>query len=157
LAGELAMTNLKDREAVLARYSKTYGVTFFFCRPNGVHVAGPPQSLPEAVLEHLKSELEKSPFLQRLEKVAAGGRGGLPPLPGGAIDIPLDIVDETPFFAQTDSGYWVVIRMPLRAADQPGMQPGVLILKADSFIGTPFLFNLKPWLALAGAAAAIVL
>src|SRR6185503_17467379 len=38
--------------------------------------------------------------------------------------------------------------MPLRAPDEPLFVPAQLMMSSDQFFGTPFFFDLRPWLGL---------
>ncbi len=51
--------------------------------------------------------------------------------------------------------YWVGACIPLRSPEQERQRPGVLLMSSASFVGTPLFFDLKPWLAMAAAIAAV--
>jgi two-component system sensor histidine kinase CpxA len=175
LGREMPLTAHADRDSLLARYSTTHGVTFRLFHNNGTQLGGPPVTPPAAVIDHMRIMRLKSPLAERPEimenfmkermKQEGMKQGELKremkgdfPLKPPQMDLLLQVVTDPPFFARGDNGdYWVVFRMPVRSKDQPGFQPGLLVLSSESFFGTPFLFNLRPWLALMAVFLAIIL
>src|SRR5205085_1765125 len=63
ISGELATTAIADRNALLERYSRQYGVGFYLFYNAGWQVAGPPVTLPEAVARRLREAPRGSPGL----------------------------------------------------------------------------------------------
>jgi two-component system sensor histidine kinase CpxA len=157
---ELPTTSVNERDQMLARYAAAHGVSFYLFHNNGTQVAGPAVSLPEPVTAHLRDVRAKSLVAERLgaSNRPEGMRGKAPQaLNAPELDRLLLVVEEAPFFARADSGYWLAFRMPLRSPEEPGFQPGFLLLASPGFFGTPFFFNLKPWLAMSGLVLAIAI
>src|SRR5262249_5387796 len=78
-----------------------------------------------------------------------------PPPPGGSGPGPGFNNPGAPFLAVTNSGpkYWVGVRMPfikISADEQP--LRSVLMFVSQGFFTNPFFFDLRPWLAMGGAA-----
>jgi two-component system sensor histidine kinase CpxA len=157
LGRDLPVTPMKERNQLLARYAAAHGVSFYLFHNNGTQVAGPAVSPPEPVMAHLREARAKTPMAERLGSLSRPEqlRAMAPPLNRPELDRLLLVVEEAPFFARTDRGTWLAFRMPLRSPEEPGFQPGLLLMAAPSFFGTPFFFNLKPWIAMSGLVLAI--
>lgn len=156
VGADLARTPRAGRDALLGRYSKQHGVTFRLYHLNGTLLGGPAAQLPAAVQEHFERVRAKTPLIARIKAMplaahstAAGAPEGEFMVRGRKVERMLAMITEPPFFAHADGGYWVAFHMPARASDDESLfQPAQLLLSSDSFFGTPFLFDLKPWLVL---------
>jgi two-component system sensor histidine kinase CpxA len=153
---ELRSTPLKGRDAMFERYSREHGVTFRLYHLNGVQLAGPPAELPAELKVYLREMRAKTPLLERPENIARVIRnsGAVPKednfmLGGQEMERLLAVVTDPPFLVRADGAYWVTLRMPARASDMELFQPTQLVYSSDSFFfGTPFFFDLRPWLGL---------
>jgi len=158
LGRELPTTPINERNQLLARYAAAHGVSFYLFHNNGTQVAGAAVSLPEPVMAHLRDVRAKTPMAERLGGLSGPEqiRATSPPgLNRPELDRLMLVVEEAPFFARTDRGAWLAFRMPLRSPEEPGFQPGLLLMAAPNFFGTPFFFNLRPWIAMSGLVLAI--
>jgi hypothetical protein len=104
LVQDLEETAPSDRDALLDRYSSTYGVGFLLVRNDGWPIAGPALRVPEAVRERLRTPGPRRPPMEE---------GGPGPGPGRRRG-PLPLPGAPPFLvvAEGDVPYWVGIRMP---------------------------------------------
>jgi len=146
MALDLAETPAADREALLDRYRREYGVAFLLVLNDGTRVAGPAMDVPAVVVQRVAGGGRGGP--------EGRGRGGPPPEFGGPgrgpgpppnARMPLELVT-----ADGAMPYWVVVRIPIRAKDDPETVPGTLLLASSSLLGTRFYFQPLPWIAIAG-------
>ena len=166
LGGELPRTAVKDRDAMLERYSAKHGVTFRLFGRDGTQLAGPQATLPRELYAHFEAERARTPLLdspQNLARMAEGTKalrqkamearkeGRLP------FDPFLFVVRDPPWIVFDQGTYWVALRMPIRSHDDDSLTLGQAVLSTSSFFGTPFFFNLTPWLALLAIVVAIIL
>ncbi len=157
LARQLPALPSTEQNALLERLSSKHGVHFYLFHIIGMQVAGPPITLPEELKQYLTVQREKSP-LAVLEGISRRTDAPPPPVLGQqSLDAVSSVVQEAPVFVTDSRGYWVVLRMPLRASDRQGFQPGTLVMMSESLIGTPFFFNLTPWLGLSAALVLLAL
>jgi hypothetical protein len=131
LVDELPQTPLKDRTELLARYSATHGVSFYLFRADAsVQEAGSRISLPDAVIQRLRSF--QLPLAQRFGGVAVP-------------EVPM-VLQDSLFLTPAGQGYWVAVRIGLRNPEQPGFQPGILVLMSPRFFTNPLLFDSRPFM-----------
>lgn len=145
---DLEDTPAQDRDELLARYKRMYGVSFYLFDNPVAQIGGPPVDLPQPVLD----EMRKPP--PRREDPPPPRRPGDPagPPPGRAQG--RGPRTGPPLFTVSTSGpakYWVGARIPIREAGSDDQHPGILLMSAPSFIGTPLFFDYRPWLLIAGA------
>ena len=138
ISTELATTAVGDRDAMMARYSRRYGVSFYLFSNSGRESAGPPITLPEEVEQ----------------RVREGPRG----VPGMRIG-PLMVAPPTmpPFLVLAEPGYWIGSRLAIRYPDGAPVELGTLLLASPSLITHPFLFDLKPWVGFFGVVLTVTL
>ncbi len=55
------------------------------------------------------------------------------------------------------TAYWVGARIPIREAGQEEQRPGIVLMAAPSFMGTPLFFDYKPWLLISGVVILVFL
>jgi two-component system, OmpR family, sensor histidine kinase CpxA len=166
LGAELPRTAVKDRDAMLERYSAKHGVTFRLFGRDGAQLAGPPAALPGEFRAHFESERARTPLLdspQNLERLAEQTRG-LRAKARAAIEAgqaPVDpylfVVRDPPLIVYDTGAYWVALRMPIRSHDDDTLDLGQVVLSTSSFFGTPFFFHLTPWLILLAMVVVIIL
>jgi len=152
---DLEQTTAESRDELLRRYKSMYKVDFYLYAQPGAQVAGPDLVLPDAVMD----EIHKPPARRRGgpqpppgeergfegrpprrdpgSRGPAGGLGGEPPL--------FEISTANP------QAYWVGARIPIRGPGEEEQRPGILLMTAPSFLGTPLFFDYKPWLAISTA------
>lgn len=166
LGSELPRTAVKDRDAMLERYSAAHGVTFRLFDRNSKQLAGPPARLPEALLAHFETERARTPLLdspQSLERLAeetkalrpkarAAMKAGQAP-----VDPYLFVVRDPPAIIYDAGTYWVSLRMPIRSHDDDLLNLGQVVLSSSSFVATPFFFDLRPWLLMVAVFLLIIL
>jgi two-component system sensor histidine kinase CpxA len=126
----------EDPEAILAQYSRTYGVEFRLYNSEGMRLAGPDAALPRDVLDRL----------------SRGPVGRSAPLVGPAMGPP-------PFLMESGDPprYWIGIRTLVPR--QPGSNPArvTLLLVSPTLFSNPFFFDWEPWLAILVTAIAVTL
>lgn len=171
IALDLEETPIDERNGLLQRYGKSYGVAFYlFRQPGDDQVAGPDVTLPEEVRAALRRP--PPPKREGPEGRGAGrGRGR------GEADRELQFKslnhDEEPppeerperrapdgapplfeVSTNTPSLHWVGAGIPLRDPDSHDHHAGIVLMSAPSFVGTPLFFDYKPWLWLTAAMVA---
>lgn len=150
IVSDLESTDAPHWTDVLHHYSTEYGLTILLYRNTGEQLAGPVTSLPPEVDVRLPRGGPPPP------PPNAGPPPGPPPGDGGpgpGFNNP-----GPPFLAVASSGprYWVGVRMPfIRLSDDERMLRSVLMFVSPGFFSNPFFFNLRPWLAMGGAALLI--
>jgi two-component system sensor histidine kinase CpxA len=153
---DLEDTEAQDRNELMRRYKRAYQVDFYLFEMPPNEIAGPPIELPPAVMEELRKPPPRrvGPPLPREEEEETQRGPGPPPAPPPARGVdsgpPLFEVATT-----NPSAYWVGARIPLRAAGVDGQQPGVVLMRSSSFMGTPLFFDYKPWLVISGVLAGV--
>jgi two-component system sensor histidine kinase CpxA len=117
---DLTLTGPEQYDALLDRYTKTYGVRFLLYGTDGWQIAGPPSVLPGEVAERMRRYNPASP------------RATSPERPGPP---PFLIVAGAP------QRYWVGVRtlLPARAT---------LVLVSPTLWSNPFFFEVEPWMAI---------
>jgi two-component system sensor histidine kinase CpxA len=147
---DLEETPADARDELLRRYKQTYGVEFYLFQIPAVQLAGPPVELPPAVLEEMRKPPARrgGPPPRDDEGEERRGRGGFghhgPGPPGG---------NGPPVFEVSTKGpaaYWVGAYIPLHDRGGEEQRPGIVLMSAPSFLGTPLFFDYKPWLAISG-------
>ncbi|MBL8173200.1 MAG: HAMP domain-containing histidine kinase [Bryobacterales bacterium] len=129
-------------DALLARYSQTYGVGFYLYDERGDRFAGPELELPREVVERIPRR---------------GRRRDGPPDPprdaerkGGPPDRARNIRQPAPplFLLATSEPirYWAGVRIPVRENPGENPKPGTLILMSHAAFGNKLFFDFKPWL-----------
>jgi two-component system sensor histidine kinase CpxA len=171
IALDLEDTAGGERARLLERYSSEYRVTFYLFLNSGEQLAGAPVTLPSAVASRLD---------ERPGRGAPYGLGDPPgPPPPQRAEAPPDPVDDPraprregpegdrsrrrpprpgdPFLVETTGKprYWVGVRMPIPAPDEPHPLHGTLIIASSSLWTNSFFFQLTPWLVMGGVASAI--
>jgi two-component system sensor histidine kinase CpxA len=147
---DLEETPAQSRDELLERYKRTYRAEFYLFENPTVQIAGPPVDLPPAVMEEIRkppARREPPPSSPPPRREGKGEDFRRPPPGRGPGNGP-------PLFEVSTSGptaYWVGVRIPIREAGQEEQRPGVLLMSAPSFLGTPLFFDYKPWLAVSGA------
>jgi two-component system sensor histidine kinase CpxA len=153
LSSELEQSPAEQRDAILAAYSKSYGVTFMLVDDQAHQIGGPSVLLPEEVRDRI---IHPEP--------PRGGHRPLPPPPRRQDERPGDgyapprrppppplLPPNPPLFLVTSHHptlYWVGQRMPIRSSSDPRVIPGALLLISPSLFGTSIFFDVRPWLAL---------
>ena len=137
LTMDLGSAPPEQRNALLDRYSETYGLRFFLYGSKGEQIAGPAVELPQAVEERLRRVSVFSALLP-----------GVPRFPLRA----------PPFLmvAGSPEQYWVGVRMLLpqqSGATTPSI--GTLLLQSPTFWSNPFFFEIGPWLTIVAVAALV--
>lgn len=147
----------RDRwDELLAGHAGEGGVALQLVTNDGTRLAGAAIDIPAAVHERLRPILPGAPpprrggggFVPGFEPPAGDGRGGArgaPPLVQ-----PLFLVR-----ADRDPEYWVGVRMPVRAVDDPVAMPATLLVSSATLVGNPFLFQPAPWIALVAIALGV--
>ena len=111
----------------------------------------PPGQRPRA--QRPPPRADRPPFAQDGERPPPprerGKRGNGPPPNGNPLHPLFQVATENP------KVYWVGARIPLRNPEEGEGPPGTVLMSSPSFFGTPFFFDYKPWLAVAGAMIAV--
>jgi two-component system sensor histidine kinase CpxA len=164
VALDLAITPVDARDELLRRYKRMYNVEFYLYESPVTQIGGPAVDLPPAVFDELRkppprrepppprrggeeSRGEEGREEGRGREMGRGERGGPPPPERGPGNGP-------PLFEVSTSNptaYWVGARIPIREGGVEGQRPGILLMSAPSFLGTPLFFDYKPWVAISGA------
>jgi two-component system sensor histidine kinase CpxA len=153
---DLEETRADGRDELLARYSKTFGVTFYLFASPLEQLAGPRVELPEQVVEQLRRPPPRRagpPPARKKED-----REDEPPPPPEGRRPPLGPEREAPVWeisTANPSMYWVGAGIPLHTPGEDGQRPGMLLMSSASFVGTPLFFDYKPWLWLGAAAVGV--
>ncbi len=157
MALDLGDTPVEGRDQLMRRYADTYRVAFYvFAQQGGEQVAGPAIKLPEAVIEEMH---KPPPPAERPPGRRGRGRGDEPEDRGPGRRA-LGPERPPPIFEASSSNpplYWVGVGIPLREPGGEGQRPGVVLMTAPSFVGTPLFFDYKPWLAVTVALVAVFL
>ena len=158
LSSELEQAPAGQRDAILAGYSKSYGVRFVLVDNEGHQVGGAPVVLPEEVRDRI-ARADQPPGIPRRRppppREREDGPGGSFGPPRGP---PPLLPRNPPLFLVTSHDptlYWVGQRMPIRSSTDPHVIPGALLLISPSLLGNSFFFDVKPWLALLFGVVAI--
>jgi signal transduction histidine kinase len=147
---DLEDTPAQSRDELLQRYQRMYQVKFYLFENPTIQIGGPRIDLPAAVMDEMRKppprRTDRPPPPPPWED---GGRDfdrrpppGRGPENGGPPLFEVSTSDPT--------AYWVGARIPIREAGQEEQRPGVLLMSAPSFLGTPLFFDYKPWLAISG-------
>ncbi len=122
---DLGGTPRNERDALLDRYSETYGVRLMLFDQTGERIAGralePPPEVTDRIRRAARISLRAPPFL---------------------------IVTGTP------EQYWAGARLPIPDDSGAGYAIGTLVLESPTFWTNPFFFEVRPWLAILAAAMA---
>lgn len=162
---DLQETPVEMRDALMKRLSTDFKADFYlFEMPDLNQVAGEKVTLPDKVRDEIRRpppgrDRPGPPPPRRAEgKKEEDGPPPRrePPPPERADDDPRDPPPAGEFgrprLLQVESAapalYWVGARIPLHAAGEDTATPGVLLISAKSFVGTPLLFDYRPWLLL---------
>lgn len=137
LIEDLRNTPTAGRNALLAEYSARNRVQFCIFSNDAQQLAGPPiEPPPEVKRRILESPLRGTQPVLSLRGFVESGRlntTNVSPLP--------------PFLVIRKPGYWVGIRMPLLAKDEPLARPVTLILVSSTLLTNALFFQSGPWLA----------
>lgn len=162
LSSELETSPAQQRDAILAAYSKSYGVEFILVDTDANQVGGPRLLLPEQVRDrimhpdpHGAGGGRPPPPRRPRDDFPRDGFGRPPGPPGGP---PPGLPPNPPLFlvaSHQPTLYWVGQRMAIRSADDPHIIPGALLLMSPALLGNPFFFDVKPWLALIAGVVAL--
>ena len=163
LGADLRAADATERDAVLARYSATYGVRFLLFNDDGAQAGGAPTRLPAEVAANLQQE----PLPPRWERGNPRDRGAGAPSSGpgdrparrgneapafgrGGPRAPGDGPPRPPIFRLRTSDparYWAGTRVPVFV--EPGeRRPSMawLLVESDSVSGNGLFFDVRPWL-----------
>lgn len=146
---DLEDTPEQSRDELMSRYKRAYQVDFFLFEMPPSQVAGPPVDLPPAVMEEMRKPPPRGPNAPPDAPPPPNGRGGRrgpggpPPARGIESGPPLFEVS-----TNSPAAYWVGARIPLRGSDAERHQPGIVLMRASSFLGTPLFFDYRPWLVI---------
>ena len=121
---DLSSADPSQRNALLTRYSASYGIEFRLFDSDGARLAGPEAPVPAEVARRLTPP----PGLPR----SLSGPGP-PPFLITAGDPPL---------------YWVGVRMLLPSPDMRNPARATLVLVSPTLLTNPFFFDWEPWLAI---------
>ncbi len=142
IVGQLEAAPRSSWGKLLEDQSAGRGIALGLFLNDGTYVAGSIPSLPEVVVQMLQSPRPRFD----------GPRAGPPPPRGGP-------QGQHPVFfivGGAPKADWFGIRIAVpKEAERPS--PGTLIVRANSILFTPLLFDPKPWLALIVALGAIAL
>lgn len=127
VALDLRETDRTAWDDLLARYSKANNAELTLVDDHGGRLAGAAQELPASIMERFNRQ---------------GGRRDR--------DFPLMYLGSTSHPVR----HWIAIRIPLPRSGERHVH-GALIAASSSFIGTPFFFDPRPWLAM-GFAVVII-
>lgn len=162
IAAELSEQPRRNWDAVLRRFGEAHGSQFLLLRAgDGQRLAGGSEPLPPAVLERVTGR--RGAIGLRGGPGGAGGgpgqRGVLPRGPAGgppAAAVP-QLRERARFLVRTENPtrYWVGLRVQVRDAEPPRPGPGVLLIVSSSLHGGGLFFDLRPWLVVGGAVAAL--
>jgi two-component system sensor histidine kinase CpxA len=120
LALDLTPIGSEQYDALLERYSETYGVRFLLYGTDGRQIAGPPTVLPREVADRMRRYNPVSPRATLRE------RPGPPPFL---------------IIAGAPERYWVGVRMLLPAR-------ATLLLVSPTLWSNPFFFEVEPWIGI---------
>jgi two-component system, OmpR family, sensor histidine kinase CpxA len=117
---DLTPTSPEQYDALLDRYSETYGVRFLLYAPDGRQIAGPATALPAEVADRMRRYNPASP------RAILSGRPGPPPFLVAA---------------GSPQKYWVGVRtlLPERT---------ILVLLSPTLWSNRFFFEMEPWLGI---------
>jgi len=132
---DLAGTDTAQRDAILERYSATYGVKFHLYDGEGIRLAGPQIPVPAEVAARLGRPPGPVP-----PPIRQSSGLGPPPFLIEAGDPPL---------------YWIGVRMLLPSPDVEHATRATLLLVSPTLFRNPFFFEWEPWLAVLVAAVAV--
>lgn len=178
LALDLAGTPRPERDELLRRYARTYGVGFYLFDQSGAQDAGPAVQLPAHVMDEVRRPPPRGEGQPRGEGPPPRREPPPPRHRGPALDErePPAIESEKgerpprkekrqrqgqipePFFqvvAGNPKLYWVGVRIPIGELGGEVPERGAVLMTSPSFVGTPLFFDYKPWLAAAGAMIAV--
>jgi signal transduction histidine kinase len=148
IALDLNETNAAERDAVLDRYRRDYGVTFLLFDNDGGKLAGPLLDVPAAVMRRLTERPRFPPDGPGMDE--SRGRGDRPPPPPGAPRAVPPMPMTPPFLVTVDDpvSYWVGVRIPVRARDVDETVRGTVLIASSTILGNPLYFQPLPWLAI---------
>ncbi len=130
-------------DAILSRYSGEHGVSIRLYRNTGEQLAGPVRALPPEV----DALMPRGP--------APSMRAGAPRASDATSGTFLAPGPPWLAIASSEPHYWVGVRMSVTQDNNPELIRTVLLLTSPTFFTNPFFFDLKPWLAIIGAAVVI--
>ncbi len=150
---DLEDTPAQDCDELLARYKRMYGVNFYLFEVPAAQIGGLQVDLPQPVLDEMRKpppRRQDPPPPPRESADPEGPPPGRDPGRGPRSGPQLFTVSTT-----GPATYWVGARIPIREAGAEDQHPGILLMSAPSFIGTPLFFDYRPWLLIAGAVVVV--
>lgn len=157
---ELASNKVGDQSSILERHAKENGVDLVIVDPGGRIFTGTITELPREVRQAL--EPVENPFRavdgskgkdRDRDKDKKGKDKGKDKAKDKGKDKEKGPHDD-PFVARqvfaipaSSPPYWFGVRTPLASSDTEDSHPAILVIRAKSILGTPLLFDPKPWLA----------
>ncbi len=155
---ELRMTPVREWDAVLARYSRKYGVDLAITvNSSGDTVAGSIKKVPPELSPNLQPTPPNVLWVNRTVSnmgcvLIAPHIINLRPQP----TLPQEPAPRVSVFRNTlAKGNWFGVRMTLARPESEA--PAVLLVHSSSIFFRPLLFDSRPWLACLGAIAGITL
>jgi two-component system sensor histidine kinase CpxA len=139
---DVTTTDPAQYDALLQRYSETYGVRFLLFKNDGQQIAGPSTRLPQEVAE-------------RMQRFGPGPpRDPLPDLPGAS---PRLSGGPPPFLitAGESEQYWIGVRVLMPDPKAGTSSRATVLLVSPSLWTNPFFFEIQPWVAILGVALAV--
>lgn len=169
IAAELSEQPRRNWDAVLRRFGEAHGAQFLLLRAgDGQRLAGESEPLPPAVLERVTGRRGAFGFRGGSGGAGIGGpgagggpgqRGVMPRGPAGgppAAAAP-QLRERARFLVRTEAPtrYWVGLRVQVRDAEPLRPNPAVLLIVSPSLHGGGLFLDLRPWLVVGGAVAAL--
>ena len=157
IAAELSEQPHGNWNAVLARFGETHEARFILLRGgDAAPMAGAPERLPPEVRERVLDR--RGPPLRN--EAGPGGRNsplhapGLGPPAGAGGGL---MRERGRFLVRTErpTQYWVGLRVRVRDVEPGRFVPAVLLIVSPSLHGGGLFFDLRPWLVVGGAVAAL--
>jgi two-component system sensor histidine kinase CpxA len=121
LSLDLSVADAAQRDAILGRYTTTYGLHFRLYDSQGLRVAGTETALPAEVTARLV-------------------RPSAPPRAFTGLGPPPFLIE-----AGDPQRYWIGVRTLLPAPDLQHATRATLLLESQTLLSNPFLFEWEPW------------
>ena len=147
IALQLPETDRTQWNQMLAQYTATTHASACLFTDQGMQLAGPPVTLPTAVLEEIRRDQGPPPDRESDHALTNGQPQMLSPPPPPPP--PLFVIKTS-----RPTRYWVGVRVPVRAESAARRGHGMLVWTSPSLWTNPFFFDYKPWLT---AAVAVIL
>lgn len=130
ISNESANKSREERDGILQKYSKNYGIEFTLFANTGEQLGGEPLELPDKIKEALGKQFDSPPGLPANVKI--------PPPPRKVS------IERT----TSPTVYWAIARVPIYNKGSSELVKSSVVAYSDSLTGNGLFFNPTPWIVI---------